>query len=147
MIEGTLTVLMIGFSKGPLPTLPVFSATMTTAVAVSFAFTLGIHAPTFVRPGTDSGIFYYHAKIVSVTVSGTYTFSISASFQAYWFLYRGSFDPKNPNNNLHAQGYHGGGSLAAQFSTYLEASTSKRRKRVCSCCFHIWSSHSSHVFF
>lgn len=64
-----------------------------------------------------------------MSVAGTYTFSFVASFRARWYLYRDSFDPKNPSNNLLTEGYHAGGSVAVQFSAYLEAVSAKRRKR------------------
>lgn len=110
------------FSRSPLVT--------STVAPRNYSWTLGNNAPTFTRPGSSGGTFYYHAKSVSVSVSGYYSFSTSTTFPAYWYLYVDRFDARNPTTNLYAQGYHSGSGSASQFSVYLEVGSSKRRRRV-----------------
>ncbi|CAF4174594.1 unnamed protein product, partial [Adineta steineri] len=54
----------------------------------------------FNRPMSNSDNHYYQAIEITVTVSGTYIFMSSSTFNIYGYFYENSFDPYYPNLNL-----------------------------------------------
>ncbi|UJR19518.1 hypothetical protein I4U23_022648 [Adineta vaga] len=60
-------------------------------------------SPTFYRPNGGSNGYYYHALEVTVSISGTYSFSVDSYVGAVSYLYDTSFDPLNPSTNLITQ--------------------------------------------
>ncbi len=61
---------------------------------------LSSSSPRFTRANINTGNFYYQAIQVVVSTTGTYTFTSTSSFDAYGYLYDGSFNPLSPSQNL-----------------------------------------------
>lgn len=58
---------------------------------------LSMSSLTFIRPNANSSGYYYQTINVTVSVTGTYTFSSSSTIDIYGCLYNSSFDPSYPD--------------------------------------------------
>jgi hypothetical protein len=77
-------------------------------------------SPTFIRPG-GSGIFYYEAIQIIVSVTGNYSFTCQSPVDTYGYLYNNTFDPSNVNVNLLAQDNEIGGNFQFFISILLQS--------------------------
>jgi hypothetical protein len=60
---------------------------------------LTVNSPTYNRTGS-SGVFYYEAIQVVVSVSGLYSFRSNSGIDSYGYLYLNNFNPFRPMDNL-----------------------------------------------
>ncbi len=97
----------------------IYIATPSSYVTSTFSSAWTSSSPTFTRPGTTTGSYYYAAIQVSVSTSGNYGFGSGSSLDTYGYLYDGSFNPSNPSLNLVAQNDDGLGGLQFYISVYL----------------------------
>lgn len=75
-------------------------ATTINMVSSSYVNALVSTSPMFYRPNGDKKNYYYQAIEIAVGVSGSYTFSSNAYFDAIGYLYETSFNPYDPAANL-----------------------------------------------
>ena len=95
-------------------------ATTPSAVTSTYTGVLSSRSSTFVRPGSNSGDYYYQAFRVTVSVSGPYVFTSSSSIDTYGCLYNDPFNPYSPSFNLIISDDDGGGNTQFRINTTLQ---------------------------
>ncbi len=81
------------------------------------------NSPRFSRPNSNTGSQYsYQAVEVVVYTTGMYTLTSNSSFNAYGYLYDGSFNPLYPSQSLiMSDDGSGGGNGQFQISRSLQS--------------------------
>ena len=94
----------------------------TTLLTTSYSGNLTSTSATFTRSGT-SGIYYFEALQVTITVSGIYIFQSGSNMDDFGYLYQTSFNPSIPSSNMFASDDDSGGSWRFRITVSLEAGT------------------------
>jgi hypothetical protein len=74
--------------------------TAINGVISTYSSGLTVNSPTYNRPGSSSGGFYYEAIQVIVFFDGVYSFKSISDTDAYGYLYLNNFNPLRPEDNL-----------------------------------------------
>ena len=80
---------------------------------------LNKETPTYTRVCGRTN-YYYETIQVSVQENNTYRFDSNSTMITYGYIYKDSFDPYNPTENLLSQSNFTCGGFLFQFATYLE---------------------------
>jgi hypothetical protein len=82
---------------------------------------LSSSSPTFTRPNSNTGYYYYQAIQVTVSTAGRYTFASTSSMDTYGCLYSDSFDPSSPSQNIITSDDDGDGGSQFRINVTLQS--------------------------
>ena len=89
-----------------------------------YSSALTTNSTMYCRGICGRGNFYYEAISVSVVKSGKYHFSSKSHIDTYGYLYKHSFDPLNPRQNLLVESNDSGKKRQFKFKIHLASHTS-----------------------